>query len=40
MPHFPFEGSEMRIEHVKLGGEILNPGSVVIEAYEEGSFVI
>ena len=38
-PYFPFEGSEVLIEHVKLGGEALSLGRAVIEEYEEGSHV-
>ncbi|MCW4036697.1 MAG: DUF402 domain-containing protein [Candidatus Bathyarchaeota archaeon] len=36
-PHFPFEGSEVGVEHVKLGGVVLNLGKAVIEKYHEGS---
>lgn len=38
-PHLPFEGSEICIEHVKLGGYVLNLGRAVIEAYDEGSLM-
>lgn len=38
-PHFPFEGSEVGIEHVKLNGAVLNLGKAVIEEYDEGSHV-
>jgi len=34
-PYFPFEGSEIGIEHVKLSGEILSLGKAVIEAFDE-----
>lgn len=36
-PYFPFEGSEVAIEHVKLVGGALSLGRAVIEEYEEGS---
>ena len=38
-PYFPFEGSEVSIEHVKLGGGALSLGKAVIEEYEESSHV-
>jgi len=38
-PHLPFEGSEILIEHVKLGGEVLSLGRAVIEAYDDGSLI-
>lgn len=38
-PYFPFEGSEVAIEHVKLEGGALSLGRAVIEEYEEGSHV-
>lgn len=36
-PHFPFEGSEMGVEHVKLDGAVLNLGKALIEEYNEDS---
>ena len=38
-PHFPFEGSEVGVEHVKLSGAVLNLGKAFIEEYHEGSHV-
>jgi protein associated with RNAse G/E len=35
VPYFPFEGSEIGIEHVKLSGEILSLGKAVIETFNE-----
>ena len=38
-PYFPFEGSEILIEHVKLSGYVLSLGRAVIEAYDEDSII-
>jgi hypothetical protein len=38
-PYFPFEGSEIGIEHVKIYGGFLNLGKAVIEAYAENSLI-
>lgn len=35
MPYFPFEGSEIGIEHVKLGGRVISLGRAVIDAYDK-----
>lgn len=36
-PYFPYEGSCIGIEHVKLSGAVLSLGKAVIEAYDEES---
>jgi hypothetical protein len=38
-PYFPFEGSEIGIEHVKIYGGVVNLGKAVIEAYAENSLI-
>ena len=38
-PYLPYEGSEIFVEHVKLGGLALNLGKAVINSYEEGSCI-
>ena len=38
-PYFPFEGSELLVEHVKLSGDVLSLGRAVIEAYDEDSLI-
>ena len=38
-PLFPFEGSEIGIEHVKLSGSVLSLGKAVVEAYDEKSLI-
>ena len=38
-PYFPFEGSEIGTEHIKLDGAVLSLGKAVIEAYDEGSLI-
>ena len=39
VPIFPFEGSEIGIEHVKLSGSVLSLGKAVIEVYDERSLI-
>ena len=38
-PYLPFEGSEVGVEHVKLGGAVLSLGKAVIEEYDEESMI-
>jgi hypothetical protein len=38
-PYLPHEGSEIRVEHVKLSGLALDLGKAVIESYDEGSCI-
>lgn len=36
-PYFPFEGSEVNVEHVKMNGAIIGLGRAIIETYDEST---